>query len=154
MASKKISPDSIRNLKGIGEKSEELFHRLGIFTTDELLHYYTREYDAFEEPVSIGQIQVGQKNAVIGRITKKPTIKSFGGNSITMVYLKDADASLQVNWFHMPFLASTLKPGMVYVFRGLVSEKNGRRIMEQPALYTPAAYDSLKGQLLPVYSLT
>ncbi len=154
MASKKISPDSIRNLKGIGEKSEELFHRLGIFTTDDLLHYYPRDYDAFEEPVSIGQIQVGQKNAVIGRITKKPTIKSFGGNSITMVYLKDADASLQVNWFHMPFLASTLKPGMVYVFRGLVSEKNGRRIMEQPALYTPAAYDSLKGQLLPVYSLT
>ncbi len=154
MPSRKIPPDSIRNLKGIGEKSEILFNRAGIFTTDDLIRYYPREYDAYEEPVSAGSAIPGRKNAVIGRIVRKPSVRSFGGNSITMVTLTDETGSLQVNWFHMPFLVSALKPGMLYVFRGPVIEKGGRRIMEHPELFTPAAYDNLRGQLLPVYALT
>lgn len=154
MSSRKIPPHSIRNLKGIGEKSEILFNRAGIFTTDDLIRYYPREYDSYEEPVSVGAVVPGQKNAVFGRITRKPSVRTFGGNSITMAVLKDETGSLQVNWFHMPFLASTLKPGMVYIFRGPVIEKSGRRIMEHPELFTPAAYDNLRGQLLPIYALT
>ncbi|MGN0361391.1 MAG: ATP-dependent DNA helicase RecG [Bilifractor sp.] len=150
----KIPSDSIRNLKGIGEKSEVLFNRLGIFTMEELIRYYPREYDIYEEPVPIGQVIPGQKNAILGRITRKPTVKSFGGNSITMVYLKDESGSLQINWFHMPFLASALKPGMVCVFRGVVVKKNGRMIMEHPEFFSPSAYDERKGQMLPIYALT
>ncbi|MCC6095146.1 MAG: ATP-dependent DNA helicase RecG, partial [Eubacterium sp.] len=154
MAKGKIPSDSIRNLKGIGEKSEALFNRLGIFTIEDLIHYYPREYDIYEEPVPIGQVIPGQKNAIFGRISRKPTVKTFSGNSITMVYLQDETGSIQVNWFHMPFLAATLKPGMVCIFRGMVIQKNGRTIMEHPELFTPAAYDERKGQMLPVYALT
>ena len=37
--------ESIRNLKGIGEKTEKLFHILGIDTIQDLLDYYPREYE-------------------------------------------------------------------------------------------------------------
>ena len=37
--------DSIINIKGIGEKSEKLFNKLGISTVGELLCYYPREYE-------------------------------------------------------------------------------------------------------------
>ena len=36
--------DSIREIKGIGEKSEKLFAKLGISTVEELLFFYPREY--------------------------------------------------------------------------------------------------------------
>ena len=46
----------IRNLKGIGAKTEELFHKMGIFTIGDLLRYYPRGYDVYEEPVSVGEL--------------------------------------------------------------------------------------------------
>ena len=46
--------DSIRTIKGIGEKSGKLFGKLGITTVEELLAFYPREYDLFTaiQPVS------------------------------------------------------------------------------------------------------
>lgn len=42
--------ESIRNLKGIGEKTEKLFHILGIDTIQDLLGYYPREYEQYQIP--------------------------------------------------------------------------------------------------------
>ena len=42
--------NSVRTLKGIGEKVELLFQKAGIITIDDLLHYYPKNYDIFEEP--------------------------------------------------------------------------------------------------------
>ncbi len=44
----------ITALKGIGEKTAALFHRVGVDTVGELLSYYPRTYDVYERPVSIG----------------------------------------------------------------------------------------------------
>ncbi|MFR3413262.1 MAG: hypothetical protein ACLTS1_12840 [Coprococcus sp.] len=40
----------IRNLKGIGAKTEELFHKMGIFTIGDLLRCYHLQsgYDVYE----------------------------------------------------------------------------------------------------------
>ena len=35
---------SLRTLKGVGEKTEKLFQKVGIYDTDDLLHYYPRNY--------------------------------------------------------------------------------------------------------------
>ena len=39
---------SLRTLKGVGEKTEKLFAKIGIVNIDGLLHYYPRNYDAYE----------------------------------------------------------------------------------------------------------
>lgn len=41
--------DSIREIKGVGEKSEKLFAKLGILTVEELLHFYPREFEIVEK---------------------------------------------------------------------------------------------------------
>ena len=51
--------DSLRTLKGVGDKTEKLFFKLGIYDTDDLLHYYPRNYDAFEAPVDIADLEEG-----------------------------------------------------------------------------------------------
>lgn len=48
---------------------------------------------------------------------------------------------LQITWFNMPFLRSTLKRDRTYIFRGLVQEKNGRLVMDQPEIFTEASYE-------------
>ena len=55
---------SLQTLKGVGEKTEKLFFRLGIYDTEDLLHYYPRNYDAFEAPVDIADLEEGTVKAV------------------------------------------------------------------------------------------
>lgn len=150
----KFSEDSLRNIKGIGEKTEKLFQKLGICTTGQLLRYYPRDYDSYEIPVPVSRVTAGHKNSVLARISKIPSVRVFGRNSITMIVLQDQGVSLQVNWFHMPFLKNTLKVGHTYVFRGEVIRKGNRLIMEHPEIFEPQAYEEMSGQLLPIYALT
>ena len=44
---------NIEELKGIGEKTALLYHKLGIFTLLDLIQYYPRNYETFEEASSI-----------------------------------------------------------------------------------------------------
>ena len=149
-----MKPDSLRSIRGIGEKTEKLFGKVGVTTPDQLLHYYPREYDISEPVCAIGEVRPGEKNAVCAVIRRAPSVRTFGKTSITMLALQDESGSLQVNWFHMPFLRTKLKPGMVYVFRGLVIRKNNRLIMEHPQLFSPGEYETLCGVPQPVYALT
>lgn len=149
-----MSKDSLRELKGIGEKTEKLFERVGVGSLNQLLHYYPREYDSFEKAVSPGAVRTGEKNAVYGTITKAPSISGGGAKAVTVLNLEDESGHLQIIWFHMPFLRSTLKRGSRFVFRGKVIMKNNRFVMEHPEIFTLAAYQDMQGKMLPVYGLT
>ena len=141
-------------LKGVGPKTAELFLKIGVSSQEELLRCYPRDYDVFGEPVPPGAVHPGEKNAVIAYVRQKPAVRRYGNNSITMLTLSDSSRSLQVNWFHMPYLKNTLQTGRDYVFRGNVLEKNGRYILQHPEIYDPGEYAALRSHMLPVYSLT
>ena len=47
----------ISSLKGIGEKTEALFKKAGVDTVGDLLRYYPRGYDVYDDPVSIGEAE-------------------------------------------------------------------------------------------------
>ena len=53
----------ISELKGIGEKTEKLFQKMGVYTIGDLLRYYPRGYDVYEEPVSVGELEEGKVQA-------------------------------------------------------------------------------------------
>ena len=38
----------LRSLKGVGDKTEKLFQKIGVITTEDLLEYFPRNYDAYE----------------------------------------------------------------------------------------------------------
>ncbi len=44
---------TITSLKGVGEKTAQLFEKLDITTTDDLLTYYPRDYEYFSDPVTL-----------------------------------------------------------------------------------------------------
>lgn len=145
--------DSIRNLKGIGEKTELLFAKVGVASLQQLLHYYPRDYDSYGEPVTVKETKVNQKQAVRATLTKLPEVKGFANKVIITVVLVEESSRLQLTWFNMPFLRNTLKRGGTYVFRGNIREKKGRLVMEHPEIFTEASYEGVRGQLMPIYAL-
>ena len=146
--------ESIRNLKGIGEKTEKLFHILGIDTIQDLLDYYPREYEQYRIPVSVSMVQAGKKIAVLGKITQSISLRNTGRLTLLTATLKEAGRELQLTWYNMAFLKKTLVFGGTYIFRGVVSEKKNRLVMEQPEIFTKEQYQTMQNRLLPIYSLT
>ena len=50
----------ISALKGVGDKTEQLFQKLNIETVGDLLRYYPRKYDIYEEATPIADVGQNQ----------------------------------------------------------------------------------------------
>lgn len=146
--------ESIRKLKGIGEKTEALFHKIGVYTIGDLLRYYPRDYDVFREAQAVGEIKDQEKAAIMGTITGSVEVKKVRNLTIVSTTISDLTGKCKLTWFNMPFLRNTLKRGMTMVFRGRMIIKNNQRAIEQPEIYTPAAYEQKLHSMQPIYSLT
>lgn len=145
----------ISELKGIGEKTEKLFQKMGVYTVGDLLRYYPRGYDVYEEPVSVGELEEGKVQAVKGIIYGR--VQTGGGRNmqVTTAYVKNLTGTLKVIWFRMPFLKNTLKSGAPIIVRGRVIDKKGQLVMEHPEIFSPPeSYEAKQDTLQPIYPLT
>lgn len=149
---------NITTLKGIGTKTAELFAKLGIYTTQDLLKFYPRDYDVYEEPILVDELTSDYEAtvlAVYGIIARKIDVYDTGKLSIISTVVRDEKGEgIKCVWYNMPYLKSSLRQGMRYIFRGRVVIKNSQKILEQPQIYTVAQYNEIKGVMQPVYPLT
>ena len=146
--------DSIQTIKGIGEKTAESFARLGIFTIDDLLHTYPRNYLSYEEPVAIREAAVGERHAIRAMITSYVTVKQVQSLKLTILTVSDGDMTMHMTWFNQPFLRNVFHKGDSYIFVGTVKVKNGMRVMEQAEYYKLPVYAGMQQEMQPVYPLT
>lgn len=145
---------SLRTLKGVGEKTEKLLWKVGIYDTDDLLHYYPRNYDEYETPVDIAELKEGTVQAVSAAICSGVYVNSVRGRQIISVNIADQSGKFPVVWFNLPYLKKTLRKGSWFVFRGRIVRKQGKLEMEHPEIFTPSAYEEILHHLQPVYGLT
>ncbi len=145
----------ISTLKGVGAKTEELFAKIGIHTIGDLLRYYPRGYDIYEDPVTVSEAEEGKIVTVTGAIYGKVTVGGSRNMQITTMYVKDLTGTLKVIWFRMPFLRNTLGRGGVITLRGQVSDRKGTLVMEHPEIFYPSAqYEEKRNTMQPLYPLT
>ncbi len=145
---------SIRGLKGIGEKTERLFHRLDVKSIEDLLSYYPRTYDIYREPQGMDKWREKEQQAVHARIEMPVSVKGTRHTSVVTTSVRCGDQKLTLIWFKQPYLRSTLKRGCWYVFRGRVIRKGRGWEMEQPKIYSPEEYGKLLHNMQPIYGLT
>nr|WP_296157370.1 ATP-dependent DNA helicase RecG [uncultured Blautia sp.] len=146
--------ESLRTLKGVGEKTEKLFQKIGVYDTEDLIRYYPRNYDTYETPANIADLNEGTVKSVSAAVCTGVYVSSGRGKQIITTTVADSSGKLSVIWFNMPYLRTQLKKGSSFVFRGKIIRKQNRLQMEHPEIFTPAAYEEILHSLQPVYSLT
>lgn len=150
-----IEQTKIRELKGIGEKTEKLFEKIEIRTAGDLLRYYPRDYDVYEEPVQIRDIEEGRVAAVRGEIVGRVQLSGNRRMQVTTAQIRDASGTLRVVWYNMPFLRNTLAGKNPVILRGRILAKKTGLVMEHPQIYDPQEkYDEKLHTMQPVYGLT
>lgn len=167
---------SIGALKGIGAKTEQLFHNLGVYTIGDILLHYPRDYeklppitpltqleelmdgtvDAFEDEAELDQPKRLEEvtAAIAARVDKQPFVRAGRKMQVTSLTLQEQQTKLELVWFRMPYLKNTLKPGEWFIFLGKVARKGKLFHMEQPQIFQPEKYESMEECLWPCYALT
>ena len=146
--------DSIRNIKGIGGKSEKLFNKLGIYTVEELLCFYPREYDVFGKIEPVASLAEGRMVIIEAVLKSVPKVSVSGNLKLVRAVFKDASGSVPAVWFNMPFMAKMLRMGTHYILRGRTVNRNGFLELVQAKILSRQEYANLTGSLQPVYRLT
>lgn len=144
----------IINLKGIGEKSANLFHKLNIYTMGDLLHYFPGDYETFLPPVKVNETDGGKAHTVRLTVSKIPQLKKVRNLSILTTEGADETGTIAITFFNMPYLKNVLKPGSTHLFRAPVQCKGVSRLMEQPRMYKEEEYRKLTSCIQPRYGLT
>ncbi len=146
--------NQITELKGIGEKSANLFHKLNIFSLRDLLFYFPRDYETFGGPVKVAEAKAGEVCTLRLSIVGTPMVKKVRNLSIMTVNTQDDTGVVQLTYFNMPYLRNVLKAGARYLFRGQLQMKGLTRYMDQPRMYKEEDYRELMAYIQPRYSLT
>ncbi len=142
------------SLKGIGEKTKQIFERAGIENVGDLLGYYPRSWEEYREPEAIASLEEGELSSVAAVLTQPVQNRYIRGRCISSVLCSDGKNRMQLIWYHMPYLKNSLRAGESYIFRGKVKRQGQRLLMEQPAVFHEEQYRELTNSLQPVYSLT
>ena len=141
----------LTSLKFVSDKREKDFNKLNIYTAEELLRHFPRDYldlthvtpiiDAYHNDVILTACEV--LSVEQNRYSKRPFVKALcqqGGHIFTAI------------WFNQPYVAQKLAPGE-YLFYGRVQNKYGMGCqMVNPSFEKAEKSNRLQG-IIPVYPL-
>lgn len=144
----------VREIKGIGAKTEQLFQQLGVYTVGDILLYFPRDYEKYPDLCDVDQVVEGRKNALYVCVKKTPTVNTHSRQQVALLDLKGENQTMRLIWFRSPYIRSLIRPGGWYVFYGKVNQKEDRLTMEQPQIFSLGQYEALQKTLQPHYSLT
>ncbi len=145
----------LTKLKGIGEKTNEYFSKLGIESVEDLLEFFPRDYELFFAPTSISEIGYKTMATLKGVFNQTLFERKSGKLKITSTEFQDeVGQKIRVAWFNAPYVKQAFSPHVPYIIRGRISRKFGVKQIDQPRVYTIDEYKALMGQMMPVYPLT
>ncbi len=142
----------IRFLKGVGEKRAKLLQKLGIFTAQDLVSHYPRDYVDFTKPYPVAFAPQDVKCAVKVTVHGKNSVRISGGKQVHKAVCADETGELVVNFFNNPYALQKLDVGKEYFFFGKVNVNYAVRDMTNPTILN--IQTAQKTPLLAVYPQT
>lgn len=147
--------DNIITIKNIGEERSKKLQKLGIFTINDLIEYFPRNYDDRSNVCKIKDIELNKINTVKGKVISNPETAKIRHVSITKIRIDDGTGFLEIVWFNQPYLKNTIKYKSDYIFTGKVIQKYGRIQMETPDYEIIDERELLSnGRIVPIYAST
>jgi ATP-dependent DNA helicase RecG len=96
--------------------------RLGLKSLHDLLHYFPSRYTDISEVKNIRNLVSGDTSTILGTISKLKTKKGWKSKvPMGQALLSDLTGSINIIWFHQPYLAKMLKEGSTVRVTGKIS---------------------------------
>ncbi len=140
------------DLKYVSEAREKQFNKLGVFTQEDLLRLYPRD---FVDLTHTNSITDAYHNSIILTVCEVLSVEQnrYARRPFVKALCRQGDNLFQTIWFNQPYVAAKLTQGE-YLFYGRVQNKYGMGAsMVNPTFERVDKVHNLKG-ILPVYPLS
>ena len=146
--------DDLIKLNKVGEKTKKTYEKLGIFTPNDLVYYFPRDYEIIKEIDKIIDLKDGDISIIKCKIITKPSYFQKSRLKVISVKLKDDTGIIKAIWFNTPFIIKILNENNEIIIRGKISYYNNTKTIIQPKIWTLKKYEEEKNSISPIYSLT
>lgn len=142
----------ITSLKGVGPKKADALAKLNIFTVEDLMLFFPRDYEDRRGRTNIEALQEDQSAVIKGRVDLIVSDRyKSGRNQLLRLLVSDDTGTIEVIFFNAKYLVKSFQMGSEYTFYGKPTYNFGKMQMVHP--------DFSKGEgksegILPVYPLT
>ena len=141
------------------ELQKKALKKLGIKTVEDLLYYFPVRYGDTSEKRNIGELVVGEKAVIFGKISGLKISKGFKSKiAMSQAQIEDETGVIKAVWFHQPYIAKMIHEGAFVRADGKVSERRGELYLSNPKIETIVKLpigvgDSLFGEASEAHSL-
>lgn len=143
--------DSLRFLKGVGEKRAKLYEKLGVTTVEDLMNYFPRAYLDYSDTRAIKDCPVGEVCCVKATVYKKQGEQRIRkGLSLFKVFVTDGESDLIITIFNSRFQFDALEMDREYYFCGKIQGNLLRKEMNSPSFLNPEKENAIRS----IYHLT
>ncbi|MDD5195838.1 MAG: ATP-dependent DNA helicase RecG [Candidatus Omnitrophica bacterium] len=154
--------ESLRYLKGVGPKKEELFKKIGVFTVNDILYYFPFRYEDRRNVKKIRELKADDfsviKAKVLARNLRKMPyyFRAKRVRNIFEVAVGDGTGVINCVWFNQGYLADKIDTGAELLIYGKPRFYKGALSLIAPEFETAqTASDSLNlGRIIGVYPTT
>ena len=145
---------SVQYIKGVGPNRAKLFNLLGIYTIEDLITYYPRDYQDRSKIKTIEELQDGEE-ALIEAVTmsRVSTFKLRRNMSVSKVQVQDDTGRCLITWFNQEYIRNSIQAHEKYKFYGKITQKLGKMEMSSP-VFDKEGESKNTGKIVPIYSTT
>ena len=147
--------DDVKFVKGVGPNRVKLLNKLNIFTLEDLITYFPREYEDRSKPKKIIQTENGEECLIEAMVTSRMReIKTHKRNmTIYKLIVRDETDACELIWYNQSYLKKMFTLGETYKFYGKINKKIGMTEMLSP-VFDIEGNNRNTGKIIPIYPLT
>ena len=143
----------LKDIKGISDKREADLNKMGVFSPEDLIKKFPRNYLDRTKTLPLEQCYNNEIVLTYGTVMTKPAVfLSARRLKCVRAVVEQGMQCFTVIWFNQPYVASQLKVGVEYLFYGRVKSNFGGISLTSPSFEPMDRNVRLKG-IVPVYSL-
>ena len=145
---------SVQYVKSVGPAKVSLLNNLNIFTLEDLLTYFPRDYEDRSKTKSIADLINGEEVTIEAKVVSEININRIRKNmTVLKTIVEDNTGRCIITWFNQTYIKQHIKRGETYKFFGKVINEFNHFEMRNPVF---DKIDSSKntGKIMPVYPTT
>ncbi|MDO8429136.1 MAG: ATP-dependent DNA helicase RecG [Candidatus Daviesbacteria bacterium] len=123
---------SLAFLPGIGSYYKAKLARVGVLTVSDLINYYPFRYDDFSKSAKISEIRSGEVVTIRGEIWSIKNAYTRARKVITTAILNDGSNSIELIWFHSPYLTKSIHPQDLLQVSGKATRRKDKITIVMP----------------------
>ena len=144
----------VQFIKGVGPNRVKLLNRIGIYTLNDLITYFPRDYEDRGKIKNIAELIDGEEALIsafpVGRMIE---IKIRRNLTLCKLYVRDESGGCELIWYNQSYLKNVFKQNVRYNFYGKIKKKMGKYEMQAP-VFEEEGNNRTTGKIVPIYPLT